>query len=230
MTNVDKSIAKPLEISVCGESLHLLAERAVYWLRRRTLLVADVHLGKAATFQHFGLGVPDGAEAGTTRDDLGRLTHLIETTGTKRLLVLGDLLHARHGQAAHILELVAQWRVHHADLDVVLVRGNHDRRAGDPPADWRITCVDQPWPDAPFCFQHEPEPSACGYTLAGHIHPAVALRGRGKLNQRLPCFVFGANSGVLPSFGSFTRQRHPQAQSRRAGVCHRWRRRVADVT
>ena len=197
-----------MEIDVCGETLHLLAERAAYWPRRRTLLVADVHLGKAATFQHFGLGVPDGADAGTTLDDLNRLTHLIENTDARRLLMLGDLLHAKQGQAAHILKLVAKWRTHHAALDVVLVRGNHDHSAGDPPADWRVTCVEQPWPDAPFCFQHEPEStldsSACGYTLAGHVHPAVSLSGRGKLSARLPCFVFGPNSGLLPAFGSFT--------------------------
>ncbi len=198
----------PLAISVRGERLHLLAERAIYWPGRRTLLVADVHFGKAATFQHFGLGVPDGADTGTTRDDLGRLTHLIEHTGAERLVVLGDLLHSQHGQAAHLLELVSRWRLQHNALELLLVRGNHDRRAGDPPDDWRVTCVEQPWPDTPFCFRHEPEtdpgPSACGYTLAGHIHPAVTLNGRGKLQTRLPCFVFGANSGLLPAFGSFT--------------------------
>ena len=201
---------RPLELQLCGETLTLLAERAVFWPRRRTLLVADVHLGKAATFQHFGLAVPDGAEAGTTQDDLRRLSHLIEKNEAARLVILGDLLHNRHGQADHILDLVRDWRARHLDLEITLVRGNHDRRAGDPPADWHITCVEQPWPDAPFCFRHEPATeidapsSSCGYTLAGHIHPAVTLSGRGKLRERLPCFTFGPTSGLLPAFGSFT--------------------------
>jgi len=35
---------------VAGERLVLLAERAAYWERARTLLVADPHFGKAAAF------------------------------------------------------------------------------------------------------------------------------------------------------------------------------------
>ena len=42
-----------------------------------------------------------------------------------------------------------------------------------------------------------------GYALAGHVHPAVRLRGEGE-SLRLPCFWFGARYGVLPAFGAFT--------------------------
>jgi hypothetical protein len=36
---------------VAGEKLGLFAERAIYWPARSTLLVADPHFGKAATFR-----------------------------------------------------------------------------------------------------------------------------------------------------------------------------------
>jgi len=42
------------------------------------------------------------------------------------------------------------------------------------------------------------------YNLAGHVHPAVRLRGFGRQRLRLPCFYFGAQCGILPAFGAFT--------------------------
>jgi uncharacterized protein len=41
------------------------------------------------------------------------------------------------------------------------------------------------------------------YVLAGHLHPALELMGRGRQRLKLPCFWFGAACGVLPAFGLF---------------------------
>jgi metallophosphoesterase superfamily enzyme len=84
-----------------------------------------------------------------------------------------------------------------------LVRGNHDQHAGDPPAEWRVACLDEPVIDRPFVWRHFPEAEAAGYTVAGHWHPAVRL-GRGAFGVTLPCFYFGEAMGILPAFGSFT--------------------------
>ncbi len=73
--------------------LVLLPQRAVFDPAERTLFVADVHFGKAAAFRALGAPVPKG----TTADNLARLTALMEATGAARLVVLGDLLHARAG-------------------------------------------------------------------------------------------------------------------------------------
>ena len=43
---------------ISGEQLDLLPEKAIWWPRRRTLLVADVHCGKDATFRAMGVPVP----------------------------------------------------------------------------------------------------------------------------------------------------------------------------
>ena len=51
---------------------------------------------------------------------------------------------------------------------------------------------------------HEPAPDHDGYVLAGHLHPNVTVRGRGRQALRLPAFVFGPSRGVLPAFSSFT--------------------------
>ena len=57
----------------------------------------------------------------------------------------------------------------------------------------------------PFSFTHEPKkkPEA-QMNIAGHLHPAVQLRGKARSFLRLPCFYFNDWQGILPAFGSFT--------------------------
>lgn len=187
-------------IDLCGETVALLPERALFWEREGVLIVADVHFGKAAAFRAAALPLPGG----TTSESLARLGRAIERTGARRLLFLGDLLHAKAGRAAPTLAAVAAWRERHPELEILLVRGNHDRGAGDPPGEWHVRCVDEPWREGPFAFRHHPAEDPEGYVLAGHIHPAVQLLGAGRQSETLPAFVFGQGCGLLPAFGGFT--------------------------
>ena len=192
--------ASAFEIAVAGETLTLLPERAAYWTRTRTLLIADPHFGKAATFRASAIPVPRG----TTTEALSRLDGLLARTGATRIIFLGDYLHARDGRSPETLRVLADWWTAHSDLELVLVRGNHDRRAGDPPAELGLRCIDAPMVEAPFVMAHHPTSSAEGYVLAGHLHPGVSLTGRGRMRERLSCFWFGRGCGVLPAFGEFT--------------------------
>jgi DNA ligase-associated metallophosphoesterase len=189
-----------MDVVIAGEPVRLLPERAAFWPRQRVLFVADLHMGKAAAFRASGLGVPEGDLA----DDLRRLTQAIARVGARRVIFLGDLLHAAQGVTAQVIAQVAAWRRSHADCQFLVVRGNHDRRAGDPPPEWEMDCADEPHLEAPFVLRHAPSPADDGYVLAGHLHPAVRLRGRGGLSARLPCFVVGPQQMILPAFGGFT--------------------------
>lgn len=189
-----------IRLDLQGESLLLLPERALLWERTGTLVVADAHLGKAASFRAAGLPLPGG----TTTETLSRLSTALDRAGARRLLLLGDFFHARAGRAARTLAAIASWRERHADLEVVLVRGNHDRGAGDPPREWGFDCHDEPRIEPPFAFRHHPEEENSRYVLAGHIHPAVSLSGMGGQREKLPCFLFGERIGLLPAFGDFT--------------------------
>ena len=56
-----------MKLTIEGASLELLPGHAVL-LEDRTLVVADVHLGKATAFQAKGLAVPEGdSQADLTR-------------------------------------------------------------------------------------------------------------------------------------------------------------------
>ncbi|MCX7212011.1 MAG: ligase-associated DNA damage response endonuclease PdeM [Burkholderiales bacterium] len=224
VSNAATDSAAGLALVVAGVSLRLLAGRAVWWPEARTLFVADVHLGKAESFSALGVPVPRGPTAAT----LDRLAGLIDACGATRLVVLGDLLHARQAQAPATIGLLRQWRAQHDRLQCLLVRGNHDDHAGDPPADLGIEMVTEGERLGPFSLCHVPGDSDAlpsvdasaesragpasrprqsqpgGYRLAGHLHPAVRLSGRGGASVRLPCFRVGESQMVLPAFGDFT--------------------------
>jgi DNA ligase-associated metallophosphoesterase len=185
---------------VAGERLVLLSERAAYWERTGTLLVADPHFGKAAAFRAAGVLVPRG----TTMETLSRLDVALSRTATVRIVFLGDFLHAKEGRAPETLRTLNEWRERWSSVEMVLVRGNHDARAGDPPKELRIRCESGRVAERPFVFAHHPVRSDDGYVLAGHIHPGVTLRGAGKQASKLPCFWFGPETAVLPAFGEFT--------------------------
>ena len=189
-----------LSLDLGGEQLVLLPQRAAFLPTHRTLLVADAHLGKAVSFRRLGVPVPEATTAGT----LQRLDDALAASGATRIVFLGDLLHSAHAHAAATLQAVQQWRARHAALDLVLVRGNHDRHAGDPPADWRVQVVDEPLRLGALALKHHPDAEPGAYVLAGHVHPGVLLGGRAHQRLRLPCFHFGAAVGLLPAFGDFT--------------------------
>ena len=189
-----------LAVEVRGEKLWLLPERAVFWEARDALLVADPHFGKAATFRASGIPVP----VGTTGNAVVRLEAIADRTAARRIVFLGDFLHARPGQSKEVIDQLTRWRHAYRDLELLLVRGNHDRHAGDPPGELTISCVDAPVLMPPFILAHHPKPREEGYVLAGHLHPAVRLSGKARQSLRLPCFVFGAELATLPAFGDFT--------------------------
>ncbi len=189
-----------LEIEIGGARLVLLPQRAACLPDHRCLLVADAHFGKAASFRSLGVPVPRGTTAQNLRD----LSDAVAASGARRIVFLGDLLHAAQGRAPATLQALADWRRERAALELLLVRGNHDARAGDPPPELGVQVVDEPLSLGGLWLRHHPQSHAQGYVLAGHLHPCVVLAGRAHQRLRLPCFHFGARVGVLPAFGAFT--------------------------
>jgi DNA ligase-associated metallophosphoesterase len=162
------------------------------------LFIADLHLGKAASYRALGQPVPGG----TTQENLARLDRLIERQAPRRIVFLGDFLHA--APARSVLPAVEAWRARHPGLALTLVRGNHDSRAGDPPPGLAIEVVDEPWLLGPFACCHHPQQHPTHFVLAGHLHPVCRLYGRGRDSLRLPCFVSESRQAILPAFGEFT--------------------------
>lgn len=193
----------PVTVTLAGEPVLLLPQKALVWPRARMLVVADIHFGKAASFRALGVPVPRG----TTGENLAGLDALLAAHDIGHILFLGDFLHAKAAHASATLQAMLAWRERHPALTLTLVRGNHDKHAGDPSRLLRIDLVDEPHRIGPFAFCHHPDLPAGqadgGYVLAGHVHPVYRLAGRHDA-LRLPCFVIGERHAILPSFGAFT--------------------------
>lgn len=188
-----------IALTLAGEPLRLLPDRALHWPARRTLFIADVHFGKDAAFRRAGLAIPQGA----LEADLDRLHRLVDATGAERLVVLGDFFHARPHPREPTMERFAGWRRRHGALAIEVVRGNHDRHAGDALAahlHWR----EEPAPEPPFLLCHEPAMVPGAQVLAGHLHPVFRLAGGAGDAARLPAFHLSPGLTVLPAFGEFT--------------------------
>ncbi|MFK7967437.1 MAG: ligase-associated DNA damage response endonuclease PdeM [Burkholderiaceae bacterium] len=182
--------------------LDLMSDGSVFDPLSRTLLMADVHVGKAEVFRRGGLPVP----ASTSGQTLKRLTASIAACQPKHLLVLGDLVHGRLPSTHSVFDELADWRAQHQSVTVHLLRGNHDHHAGDPPS----RCNIEIWPDGKklgaWQLCHEPEDAKpeAGIALCGHVHPVVRLR-QGPDAVRVRCFWWQSQQLlVLPAFGAFT--------------------------
>lgn len=187
-----------LALTLAGETLWLLPERAVFWPDRHCLLVADTHLGKGGAFRRAGLAIPTGDSART----LERLQALIACTGAKQVIILGDVLHAALPATDPLPEQLAAWRERQPEVAVAAIRGNHDR---NPEALAGLLDWQPPGTLAgPFVLRHQPAADPRGPVLAGHVHPVVRLSGPARDQARLPAFVLEDGVLTLPAFGELT--------------------------
>ena len=186
-----------------GQHLVMLPDRTLFWREEETLIVADPHFGKAQIFRESGIPLP----AGTTADDLERLSHQIDQLQPRKLLFLGDLTHGSFENQKKVGRLVDRWRYRHKKVELMLAMGNHDLHSGDPPDQFRFDHVADDIIIGSFMFTHKPRLESAFYVFAGHLHPAVTIAGKGRLKETLPCFCFGPRAALLPAFGGFTGSR-----------------------
>lgn len=187
------------QFTFCDQTLQLHPFRAIYWEEQNSLLLADLHLGKAAHFRKAGLAVP--AQAGDTNWD--RLISLLFDLKPARVLFLGDLFHSDYNPAwEDLTQLIQQFQ----PISFELIPGNHDILAEPMYQEAGLILHPVTVTLGPFYLTHHPqaETPAGLYNLAGHIHPSVRLQGAARQSLRLPCFYFGARGGLLPAFGAFT--------------------------
>lgn len=180
---------------VCEQTFHLLPQKAIFWEEKRTLIIADLHLGKAGHFRKAGIPISDLVHA----KDMLNLEKLINGTQPEHVIFLGDLFHSEHNRSWSAFK---RWLSEKESLHFTLVLGNHDVL---PPQEYQVknlNIVDQ-LDIPPFSFTHIPETSML-FNIAGHIHPAVTLQGKGRQRIKRPCFLFKEKQALLPAFGAFT--------------------------
>lgn len=187
-----------MRAQIFGEALELYPQRAVFWKRKGILFLADLHLGKINHFRRAGIAVPQQAND----KNVEGLIDLLNLTNPERVICLGDLFHSHYNPEWEVFgELIK----HFGNSSFELVLGNHDIMSDQQYLrkgilTHRVLCIE------PFIFTHHPlkEIGSSQYNLAGHLHPGINLKGKGRQSITLPCFYFGEQAGLLPAFGTFT--------------------------
>ena len=178
----------------------MLPQKAIYWSQEKALIAADVHFGKVGHFRKAGIAIPRDME----QDDLAMLSDLIHEHQSQKVIFLGDLFHS---DMNNDWDWFVLWRSQFPMLQIILIKGNHDIISDKHYTDLGIQLY-QRLIVGPFLMLHhpltDPDKKEEGYVLCGHIHPGVSLVGRGRQSITLPCFAFGENQAILPSFGKFT--------------------------
>ena len=182
-------------INIAKNEFVLHPSGAVYWVEKKTLLLADVHLGKVAHFRKNGIAVPRKAEGVFYQ----KIEALLQTFSVDRIIFLGDLFHSDQNNEWY---LFAAW-VEQQTAELILVEGNHDVIPAWKFEQLKLTVVDTLSEDN-FNFSHFPKEVYNSFVICGPVHPGVKLKGGGLQRISLPCFYHSKHQLILPAFGAFT--------------------------
>ncbi|WP_299015898.1 ligase-associated DNA damage response endonuclease PdeM [uncultured Polaribacter sp.] len=186
------------EITVKNEILQVTNQRVLYWETQKSLILSDLHIGKAAHFQKSGIPIPKSV----LTTDLERLKQLIIHFKAENLIIVGDLFHAGYNKD---LDEFKTWLQQFNNLKLQLVKGNHDRLSNTIYEKFHIEVFPSQLSINNLKFVHDAvEENEEVFTISGHIHPGVFIKGRGKQRIKLPCFQMSKNQLILPAFSLFT--------------------------
>ena len=184
---------------VCNnEVLELTNQRVIFWKNQNSLILSDLHIGKSAHFQKSGIPIPK--DILTT--DLERLKQLIHHFEATNLIIVGDLFHAEYNTELDEFKI---WLQQFNNLKLQLIKGNHDRLSNLVYQQFEMEVFNKELQLNSLKFVHDFDtPSNDFFTISGHTHPGVFIKGKGRQRIKLPCFQVTDNQLILPAFSLFT--------------------------
>ncbi len=195
-----------IPVELAGQCLELLPQGGVFWPAQQALIVADLHLGKEASFRKSCIPVPSGATEGT----LGLVASMLELLPVNKVIFLGDLFHAKSSASKDVLQTVDGFFERFDDNRFLLTIGNHDRNISALLDRWPIQAAESIELES-IEFAHHPLTGvelACRgeeeLRVCGHLHPAARLSYVTDSLRKLPCFWYTDRQLILPAIGEFT--------------------------
>ncbi|SHE36529.1 ligase-associated DNA damage response endonuclease PdeM [Chryseobacterium takakiae] len=184
------------KIKIRHETFTLTNQRALFWEEQKALILSDLHIGKTAHFRKNGIALANQI----MKNDLERLSILIEYFKPEKFMVVGDLLHA--GDNSDVDEFCS-WRNRYSDLEFHLIEGNHDRISKKLESKLCLNFKAELLEIEDFMLIHDFEKKHQKFQITGHIHPGFVINSAVK-KIKLPCFVVTENQLLLPAFSEFT--------------------------
>ncbi|MCB0706126.1 MAG: hypothetical protein KDC34_12480 [Saprospiraceae bacterium] len=170
-----------------GATLLLHPHHAIFWKERKTLIIANLRQREA------------GENAESVARYMEMLTGLFLEFDPEHVLFLGDLFYSHDLAAWEDLGMLLA-RFDWLKIDLVVDQSDLPNRAIYD--DFEISLHEAPYQLAPFLFSGYPmsiipDPF---YNLACTPSPSVVLKTAYQ-GIPVPCFIFGADAGILPAFG-----------------------------
>src|SRR6476469_1872159 len=116
---ISQPMSTPVHHIIRNNRFWLSPQRCLFWEQQHALIVSDLHLGKTGHFRKQGIAVPQAVY----KEDLQRLFSEIQYYKPKQLIIVGDMFHSKENRE---LDLFVRWRNDMPQVDVHLVKGNHD--------------------------------------------------------------------------------------------------------
>lgn len=187
------------QLVIKEQKLVLSPERCLYWEDQQTLILSDMHIGKAAHFRKAGIAIPQQI----FQEDLLRLFQQVHFFSPKRIIVTGDLFHSE-ANLEH--EWFSKWRSALAGVQLILVKGNHEILHNHLYEKLGIEVVERELIATPFRFAHDlnDDSGEQFFLFSGHTHPGIKIAGKAKQSFVFPCFYFTEAYCILPAFSKFT--------------------------
>lgn len=194
-------------LSFGGHDFLALGEGALFWLERRALILADLHLEKASWYARGGQMLPPYDSLAT----LQRLEGLIIRHDATELWMLGDSFHDRDGPGRLPPEVAARLKGIVAAVEWTWITGNHDDGSGGALGGNVLSEALV----GGIMLRHQADPADLRPELSGHYHPKWRVGARGRMVSRR-CFVLGETRMILPAFGALAGGLHAHAPAIRA--------------
>jgi len=184
------------DITIQNEIFTLTNQRALFWEKEKALIFSDLHIGKTAHFRKNGIALANHI----MKNDLERLSILIENFQPEKFIIVGDLLHA--GNNSEVDEFCI-WKNQYSDIKFCLVEGNHDRISKTLEKKLCLDFKAKSLEIDDIAFVHDFDRSNPKFQITGHIHPGFVIHSPVK-KIKLPCFVQTSKQLLLPAFSEFT--------------------------
>lgn len=182
-------------ISLSGRSFRADRSGALFWPAEGVLIVADMHLGKGASYARRGVMLPPY----DTRETLAKLAEVLDKYDATTVISLGDSVHEANSPDFMSEEDLETLRIIQEGREWIWVTGNHDPSVSELLGGY----VRSELRVGGLSLRHEPRQGRIPHEIAGHLHPAAKISMHGCVIRR-PCFVSNGLRLVLPAFGAFT--------------------------
>jgi Predicted ICC-like phosphoesterases len=189
-----------MKIQIANEELELLPERAFVWGKKRLLGLSDVHIGKAESYQAAGVPIPSGGH----RDDLKKISELIQKFDIEHVVILGDWIHDKNSVSSLVDNDLMDFFKRHDKVYWTLLIGNHEKSSLERLKKFPFHLVMEDLVIEPFLLTHGHKLKETEYfQIQGHTHPYIMIHD-GPLKLKLPCFQMEPDCLTIPAFGSMT--------------------------